>query len=74
MLIWASYPIVLNKSVVFGGLWLPYLFVMFRCFEPKRAAVYALLIPMLPGIIGYYLMELGWISPDGTHRHARRFT
>jgi hypothetical protein len=73
VLLWAYYPIVLNKSVLFGGLWLPYLFVMFRCFEPKRAAVYALLIPMLPGIIGYYLMELGWFSPDAAIGRAALF-
>ncbi|MBV8924837.1 MAG: hypothetical protein JOZ74_05650 [Bradyrhizobium sp.] len=72
-LIWCSYPILLNKSVVFGGLWLPYLFVLFRLFEPKRATVVALLIPMLPGIGAYYLMQFGWISPEGTLGLALRF-
>jgi hypothetical protein len=66
VLIWAFYPVVLNKSVLFGGLLLPYLFVLFRCFEPKRAVIYALLIPMVPGIIAYYLVEDGAISRDGT--------
>jgi hypothetical protein len=73
LLIWCSYPVLLNKSVVFGGVWLPYLFVLFRLFEPKRAAVYSLLIVMLPGIIIYNLMQLGWISPDGTLGHALSF-
>jgi hypothetical protein len=54
VLIWGSYPIVLNKSVVFGGVWLLYLFVLFALFEPKRATVYSLLILMLPGIIFYH--------------------
>jgi hypothetical protein len=65
LVIWAYYPVLLNKSVLFGGLWLPYLFVMFRCFAPKRAAVYALLLPMLPGIVAFHLLEAGWLSYDG---------
>lgn len=73
LLIWCSYPVMLNKSVVFGGFWLPYLFVLFRLFEPKRATVYSLLILMLPGIVAYYLIDYGWISPDGTLGHALRF-
>lgn len=73
LLIWASYPMLLNKSVVFGGLWLPYLFVLFRLFEPKRACAYALLIPMLPGILAYGLVEFDWIAPEGALGHALRF-
>jgi hypothetical protein len=73
LLMWCSYPVLLNKSVVFGGFWLPYLFVLFRLFEPKRATVYSLLILMLPGIVAYHMMEYGWISPDGTLGHALRF-
>lgn len=73
LLLWAYYPILLNKSVLFGGLWLPYLFVMFRCFEPKRAAIYALLIPMLPGIVAYNLLQYGWLSPEGTIGRAALF-
>ena len=70
---WAYYPIVLNKSVVFGGLWLPYLFVIFRLFEPKRAAVYSLLIPMVPGIIGYNLIAFDWLAEDGAVGRAVKF-
>ena len=73
VLIWGSYPIVLNKSVVFGGVWLLYLFVLFALFEPKRATVYSLLILMLPGIIAYHLIENGWIGSEGTLGHALRF-
>lgn len=73
LLIWCSYPVVLNKSVVFGGVWLLYLFVLFRLFEPKRAAVYSLLILMLPCIVAYYPVESGWISRDGTLGQAFRF-
>jgi hypothetical protein len=73
VLIWCSYPIVLNKSVVFGGVWLLYLFVLFALFEPKRATVYSLLILMLPGIIAYHLIENDWIGPEGTLGHALRF-
>jgi hypothetical protein len=73
LLLWAFYPVVLNKSVVFGGLWLIYVFVMFRRFEPKRAAIYALLIPMIPGIIAYGLVLSGWLSLNGAFGHAVSF-
>ena len=73
VLLWCSYPVLLNKSVLFGGLWLPYLFILFRLFEPRRAAVYSLLILMLPGIAVYFLMEYSWLSGDGTLGHALRF-
>jgi hypothetical protein len=65
LLIWCAYPLLLNKSVLFGGLWLPFLFVLFRRFEPKRAAVYSLLFLMLPGIAAYNLFQYGWLSSDG---------
>jgi peptidoglycan/LPS O-acetylase OafA/YrhL len=40
------YPVLLNKTVLLAAAWLPFLFVMFKTFEPKRAAVLALLIPL----------------------------
>lgn len=73
LLEWSFYPIVLNKSVAFGGLWLPYMFVIFRLFEPKRATVYLLLITMVPGIVGYSLIAHGWIAADGAIGQAVRF-
>jgi hypothetical protein len=73
LLIWCSYPVLLNKSVVFGVVWLLYLFVLFRLVEPKRAAVVALLIPMVPGIIAYYLIEADWIASQGRLGLGLRF-
>ncbi len=73
LMIWAYYPVALNKTVLFGGLWLPYLFVVFRCFGPRRAAVVALLLPMVPGIIAYSLIEHGWLSPGGAVERAVLF-
>ena len=70
---WAYYPVALNKSVLFAGLWLPYLFVVFRCFEPRRAAIIALLLPMLPGIVAYNLIDHDWLSPDGAVGRAALF-
>jgi hypothetical protein len=72
-LMWCSYPILLNKSVVFGGLWLPYLFVLFRLFEPRRATLYSLLIVMLPGIAIFVTYYFGWVSPDGKLGHVLGF-
>jgi uncharacterized membrane protein (Fun14 family) len=74
LLIGAYYPVALNKTVVFASLWLPYLFVMFRAFEPKRAAILALLLPMVPGIIAYDLIEYGWLSPGGMVGRAALYT
>jgi peptidoglycan/LPS O-acetylase OafA/YrhL len=42
----AFYPVLLNKTVLLAAAWLPFLFFMFRTFEPKRATVLALLIPL----------------------------
>jgi len=45
VLIVSFYPALLNKTVLFGAVWLPFLFFMFRMFEPKRAAIFSLLLP-----------------------------
>jgi hypothetical protein len=52
LLIVGFYPVLLNKTVLFAVVWLPFLFLLFRKFEPKRAAILALLIPMTVGLIG----------------------
>ena len=44
-LIVSFYPAVLNKTVLLGAVWLPFLFLMFQMFEPKRAAILSLLLP-----------------------------
>lgn len=49
----AFYPVLLNKTVLLAAAWLPFLFFMFRTFEPKRAAVLALLIPMAFCLVFY---------------------
>jgi hypothetical protein len=49
------YPVLLNKTVLLAALWLPYLFLMFRMFEPKRATVLALLIPVTASLVLYVL-------------------
>jgi hypothetical protein len=47
------YPVLLNKTVLLAAAWLPFLFFMFRTFEPKRATVLALLIPMTFCLVFY---------------------
>ena len=49
----AFYPVLLNKTVILGAAWLPFLFCIFRIFEPRRAVVLALLIPMAFCLIFY---------------------
>jgi hypothetical protein len=60
LLIVGFYPVLLNKTVLLAVVWLPFLFLMFRTFEPKRAAVLALLIPMAIGVVVYIT-----VPPEG---------
>ncbi len=58
-LIVAFYPVLLNKTVAFAGVWLPLLFILFSLFEARRAAVLSLLLPLLGGLIVVRLTTLG---------------
>jgi peptidoglycan/LPS O-acetylase OafA/YrhL len=51
VLIVSYYPVLLNKTVLFSAAWLPFLLVMFRLFEPRRAVALSLLIPMSLSLI-----------------------
>jgi hypothetical protein len=55
-LISAFYPVLLNKTVAFAGIWLIFLFTMFRLFESKRASLLVLLVPMSIGLMAYQVM------------------
>ena len=44
VLIVSFYPALLNKTVLFGAIWLPFLFFMFQMFEPS-APPFSLLLP-----------------------------
>src|SRR6201999_3880000 len=59
VLIGAFYPVLLNKTVAFAGVWLPLLFILFSLFEARRATVLALLLPMLIGLIVLLLSYVG---------------
>lgn len=59
VLIAAFYPVLLNKTVAFAGVWLPLLFILFSLIEARRAAVLSLLLPLLAGLIVVWLTELG---------------
>jgi hypothetical protein len=64
LVLWGFYPVALNKTVLFGGLLLPVLYVVFRFCEPRKAVVLALTALMIPGIVGYHLLEHGVISQE----------
>jgi hypothetical protein len=68
LLIVAFYPALLNKTVLLAVIWLPLLFFLFRVFEPKRATVLALLIPMAIGLMLYTLLP-----PDSQPGHLARY-
>jgi hypothetical protein len=51
LLIAAFYPVLLNKTVAFAGVWLPFLFILFSLIEARRATVLSLLLPMLAGLL-----------------------
>ena len=59
ILIAAFYPVLLNKTVAFAGVWLPFLFILFSLIEARRATVLALLLPMLAGVIVAWLTNFG---------------
>ncbi len=56
-LIVAFYPMLLNKTVAFAGVWLPLLFILFSLFEARRAAVLSLLLPLVIGLISFPLVN-----------------
>jgi hypothetical protein len=51
LLIPCFYPALLNKTVLFAVPWLPFIFLVFRIFDPKQASVIALGIPLLLGLL-----------------------
>ena len=55
----AFYPVLLNKTVAFAGVWLPFLFILFSLLEARRATVLSLLLPMLGGLIVLLLTYVG---------------
>jgi hypothetical protein len=59
ILIAAFYPVLLNKTVAFAGVWLPFLFILFSLVEARRATVLALLLPMLAGLVVVLLTYVG---------------
>jgi hypothetical protein len=59
ILIVAFYPVLLNKTVAFAGVWLPFLFILFSLVEARRATVLALVLPMLAGLTVLLLTLVG---------------
>ena len=59
ILIAAFYPVLLNKTVAFAGVWLPFLFILFSLIEARRATVLSLLLPMLAGLVVVLLTYVG---------------
>src|SRR5664279_1205409 len=47
------YPILLTKTVLFAPVWLTFLFLMFRMFDSRVAAVLTLLFPLTVGLVTY---------------------
>lgn len=65
ILIAAFYPVLLNKTVAFAGVWLPFLFILFSLIEARRATILTLLLPMLIGLIVVLLSCVG--LPNGIY-------
>ncbi|KRR23829.1 hypothetical protein CQ14_22595 [Bradyrhizobium lablabi] len=55
VLIVSFYPALLNKTVLLAAVWLPFLFLVFQIFEPRRAVVLALLLPSAFGLVLYHI-------------------
>src|SRR6185436_8552855 len=57
------YPFMLNRTLVLAVVWLPFLFLVFQAFKPKRAAVVALLVPMAISLAIYKIAPGGNSGP-----------
>ncbi|MBR1034298.1 hypothetical protein ABIF65_009232 [Bradyrhizobium japonicum] len=64
LLIPCFYPALLNKTVLFAAVWLPFIFLVFRSFDPKQASVVSLGAPL---VLGLLLHLIG--SPDNSIVH-----
>ena len=53
------YPFLPNRTVLLAVVWLPFLFLVFRAFKPKRAVVFALLVPMAISLIIFAIVPGG---------------
>ncbi|MCA1451757.1 hypothetical protein I6F35_00840 [Bradyrhizobium sp. BRP22] len=56
LLIPCFYPTLLNKTVLFAAVWLPFVFLIFRSFEPKQAAVISLGTPLAFGLLVHAIL------------------
>jgi hypothetical protein len=56
LLIPCFYPTLLNKTVLFAAVWLPFVFLIFRSFEPKLASVISLGAPLALGLIVHAIL------------------
>jgi len=50
------YPVVNNKTVLLLPIWLPFLFWLFSRFNPRLATVLAFLIPMIIGLLAFFVL------------------
>jgi hypothetical protein len=56
LLIPCFYPALLNKTVLFAAVWLPFVFLIFRSFEPKQASVISLGAPLALGLLVHSIL------------------
>ncbi|MGX9428419.1 MULTISPECIES: hypothetical protein [Bradyrhizobium] len=56
ILIPCFYPTLLNKTVLFAAAWIPFVFLVFRSFEPKQASVIALGTPLALGLVAHAIL------------------
>jgi len=59
LLIPCFYPALLNKTVLFAAVWLPFVFLTFRSFEPKQASVISLGAPLALGLLVHSILPTG---------------
>ncbi|MCA6111656.1 hypothetical protein [Bradyrhizobium cenepequi] len=59
LLIPCFYPALLNKTVLFAAIWLPFIFLTFRSFEPKQATVISLGAPLALGLLLHATLPAG---------------
>jgi hypothetical protein len=56
------FPVTLTKVTLFAPFWLLFLLVLSKLFEPRRAVVLSVLLPVSAGVVSVLLTEAGFLS------------
>jgi hypothetical protein len=64
LLLLLLYPVTLTKLTLFAPLWLLFLALLSRFAETRAAVILSLLLPMLAGVVVFFLIRIGMVSNE----------